>query len=108
MKRPKFDSMTDPELIKEATRVGNIAEQKLEFVSTQIGLDAVTMFTLQQKFLMDWLMPEFNPDMTRNRERLEFDIYCNTQLIQVLDQIVRGKARDLKVIGNGRTGETAG
>jgi hypothetical protein len=53
-------------------------------------------------------MPEFNPDMTRNRERLEFDIYCNTQLIQVLDQIVRGKARDLKVIGNGRTGESAG
>jgi hypothetical protein len=41
--------MTDTQLIKEATRVGNIAEQKLEFVSTQV----VTMFTLQQKFLMD-------------------------------------------------------
>lgn len=88
------------DLVERARYVDRLANQKLEFVQQHIGVDPFTMLALQQKLLMDWLIPEFNQDGSRSVDRLRFDIYCNEKVIETCDMMVRAAGQQLHIIQN--------
>lgn len=90
------------ELLNEAARIQKVAEQKLEFVQANMGIDPFTMIGMQQQIMLDWIEPEFDGDGKRRVERLRFDIYCHQRLIAALDQMMRAAGSHLHVIQNGQ------